>query len=122
MVALEVPGDVTVVEWCPTNPALVAVGTAATREAENQDEFLARLQAEAQVDVRVISGPEEARLIYLGVAHGVHIGAELALYGRERTKLRSGDIAERGIGHSGDGAIRRAANDARLDPTLIGIG
>jgi len=52
----------------------VAVATSATREAANQDELLRRIREEAQLDIRVISGREEARLIYLGVASGIHIG------------------------------------------------
>ncbi len=59
---------------------IVAVATAATREADNQDAFVKRLQAEAQLDVRVIAGLEEARLIYLGVAHGVHLGDKQAFF------------------------------------------
>ncbi|MDH3603061.1 MAG: Ppx/GppA family phosphatase, partial [Candidatus Tectomicrobia bacterium] len=59
---------------------ITAVATAATREAENQDEFLTRLREEAELDVRVISGLEEARLIYLGVASGVHLVDQEALF------------------------------------------
>ena len=59
---------------------IIAVATAATREADNQDVFIARLQDEAQLDVRVVSGPEEARLIYLGVASGLHIGDRQAFF------------------------------------------
>ena len=59
---------------------MVAVATAATREADNQDVFVTRLQADAQLDVRVISGLEEARLIYLGVSHGIHLGDQQALF------------------------------------------
>lgn len=44
-----------------------AVATSAVREAENHDEFLRRARLEAGVEVDVISGPEEARLIHLGV-------------------------------------------------------
>ena len=51
----------------------VAVATSAMREAANQNEILHLLRQEAQIDVRVISGQEEARLIYLGVASGIHI-------------------------------------------------
>jgi exopolyphosphatase/guanosine-5'-triphosphate,3'-diphosphate pyrophosphatase len=59
---------------------IVAVATAATREAENQDDFVKRLQAEAQLEVRVIAGLEEARLIYLGVSHGIHVGDKQAFF------------------------------------------
>jgi len=51
----------------------VAVATSATREASNQNELLHRIRQEAGLDIRVISGREEARLIYLGVASAVHL-------------------------------------------------
>jgi exopolyphosphatase/guanosine-5'-triphosphate,3'-diphosphate pyrophosphatase len=47
---------------------IVAIATAATREARNQGELVARLHREAGLDLRVISGLEEARLIFLGIA------------------------------------------------------
>ncbi len=46
---------------------IVAVATSATREAPNKSELLARLRREAGIDVRVISGPEEARIIAAGI-------------------------------------------------------
>lgn len=52
---------------------IVALATAAVREAINQEEFVDRVRELADLDVRVISGQEEARLIYLGVASGVDI-------------------------------------------------
>lgn len=59
---------------------IMAVATSATREAENRPEFLRRLKREAQLDVHVISGMEEARLIYLGVSSGMHLGDKKALF------------------------------------------
>jgi exopolyphosphatase/guanosine-5'-triphosphate,3'-diphosphate pyrophosphatase len=59
---------------------VVAVATSATRDAENQGKFLARLEKEAGLEVRVISGREEARLIYLGVSSGVHMGTKNAVF------------------------------------------
>ncbi len=44
-----------------------AVATSAVREAENRSEFLDRARDEAGVDIKVISGFEEARLIHLGI-------------------------------------------------------
>jgi len=58
----------------------VAVATSAAREASNQDLLLTRLRHDAQIDVRVISGLEEARLIYLGVASGLHLGERQAFF------------------------------------------
>src|SRR3954466_15017966 len=43
-----------------------AVAASAVREAENHDVFIKRARDEAGVDVEVISGVEEARLIHLG--------------------------------------------------------
>ena len=92
---------------------IVAVGNAATREAANQEEFLTRMQAEAQVEVRVISGLEEARLIYLGVAHGVHIGDRQAFFmdiGGGSTEVSIGSQQQHAyVGSVKLGAIRLAA-------------
>lgn len=52
---------------------LRAVATSATREALNAREFIARAAAEAGVDIEVISGLEEARLIHLGVLQAVPV-------------------------------------------------
>lgn len=46
---------------------IVALGTSALREATDSNKFVERLRALTGVDVRVISGPEEARLIALGI-------------------------------------------------------
>jgi exopolyphosphatase / guanosine-5'-triphosphate,3'-diphosphate pyrophosphatase len=47
--------------------AVRAVATAAVRDANNQQEFIARASAALGTDVEIISGQEEARLIQLGV-------------------------------------------------------
>jgi len=44
-----------------------AVATSAVREAENRNSFLRRARREAGIEVEVIAGHEEARLIHLGV-------------------------------------------------------
>ena len=59
---------------------IVAVATSATREAVNEEEFLHRLREEADLDVRVISGREEARLIYSGLSSFVHLGGGNAIF------------------------------------------
>ena len=50
---------------------IIAVATSATREARNGQDFLAQIQAEVGLTVDLISGPEEARRIYLGVFSGM---------------------------------------------------
>ena len=52
---------------------LRAVATSATREAANGDELIRRAKDEAHIDIEVISGLEEARLIHLGVLQAVPV-------------------------------------------------
>jgi len=52
---------------------IVAVATAAVREAENRQTFLNLVRDEAGIDLHVISGREEARLIFLGVVGGIDL-------------------------------------------------
>jgi exopolyphosphatase/guanosine-5'-triphosphate,3'-diphosphate pyrophosphatase len=47
------------------------VATSAFREARNRDEIVARVKREAGLDVEVVSGTEEARLICLGALRGM---------------------------------------------------
>lgn len=42
---------------------IIAVATSATRDARNRDELISRVHERAGLDLRVISGVEEARLI-----------------------------------------------------------
>ena len=48
-----------------------AVGTSTLRKAKNAGEFLERARQRLGHPIEVVSGREEARLIYLGVAHNV---------------------------------------------------
>src|SRR5260221_9138908 len=52
-------------------PAVRAVGTNALRVAKNSPQFLREARAVLGFPIEVISGREEARLIYLGVAHAM---------------------------------------------------
>ena len=54
--------------------ALVAVATSAVREAQNGGEFVRAARDEVGVDIRVIRGDEEARLIYLGARGSLDLG------------------------------------------------
>ena len=60
---------------------IVAVATSAVREAENGGDFIERVRNELGLRLRVVSGREEARLIYLGVRHAtdLHGGPHLLL-------------------------------------------
>jgi len=73
---------------------IIAVGTSAIREASNQSEFLENLFKRTGLNVHVISGKEEARLIYLGVASGIDIGEKKAIFvdlGGGSTEVAIGD-------------------------------
>ncbi len=50
---------------------IVAVATSAVREAKNGGDFVALIMEHMGLRVRVISGTEEARLIFLGVKHSI---------------------------------------------------
>ncbi|MBM3215441.1 Ppx/GppA family phosphatase [Candidatus Poribacteria bacterium] len=52
---------------------IVAVATSALREAPNGLQFIRLIEQEAGIEVRVISGVEEARLIYLAVRESIHL-------------------------------------------------
>lgn len=51
-----------------------AVATSAAREAENRADFVHRVYEDSGLWLKVISGLEEARLIYLGVAQSLNLG------------------------------------------------
>jgi exopolyphosphatase / guanosine-5'-triphosphate,3'-diphosphate pyrophosphatase len=53
---------------------IVTAATSAVREAPNGREFMQALQEQLGLEVDLVSGPEEARLIYLGVLSGMAFG------------------------------------------------
>lgn len=76
---------------------IIAVATSATREARNKATFLSMLRQQAKLDVHTVSGPEEARLIYLGVSNGFDLKGKRALFidiGGGSTELIVGDQQE----------------------------
>lgn len=58
---------------------IVVVATSAAREAKNKKTLVETLNTVAQLDVKIISGIEEARLIYLGIADGYDLKSDNAL-------------------------------------------
>jgi len=53
---------------------IVTAATSAVREAPNGRDFLQQIKDDLDLDVDLVSGPEEARLIYLGVLSGMSFG------------------------------------------------
>jgi len=58
---------------------VLGVATAAIREASNGGELLDRIEREAGIKVRTVTGEEECRLIYLAVRHFMNLSARPAL-------------------------------------------
>lgn len=50
---------------------IIAVATSAVREAKNGGDFIDLVAEKTKLKVRVVSGPEEARLIFLGIKNSV---------------------------------------------------
>ncbi len=58
---------------------IIAVATSAAREARNQNTLLSRVREEAGINLRVVPGLEEARLVFLGVVSGLRLDGRKAL-------------------------------------------
>lgn len=58
---------------------IVAVGTSALRDARNAGDFKARLKRELGLDLRILSGEEEAAYSYLAVQRGLALEAKEVL-------------------------------------------
>ncbi len=58
---------------------IVAIGTSALRVAENRDEFINQVRDKFNIEVRVISGDDEARMIFDGVKQVFPISRERVL-------------------------------------------
>lgn len=61
------------------NAKIRAVATSAVRESLNRNEFIEKVYEKTGVQVEVISGQEEARLIYLGILRAVPVYEKRAL-------------------------------------------
>src|SRR5688500_4102915 len=58
---------------------IVAAATSAIREADNGGDFIAEVAQRTGIQVKVISGTEEARLIHMAAVYGVHMGGSPAV-------------------------------------------
>jgi len=75
----------------------VAVATSAAREASNGEELCTQIEDLSGVRINIISGKEEARLIWLGVSSAIDIRGEKALFidiGGGSTEIIVGDQHE----------------------------
>src|SRR5207253_1933536 len=84
---------------------IIAVGTSALRDAKNSDEVRARFHDRLGIDIRVISGAEEAAYSFLAVERG------LALAGRELLVIDRGGGGREFIGGIGWGFSRAFSID-----------
>lgn len=99
---------------------IMAVATSATREAPNGLEFLQTIQNELGLTVDLISGPEEARRIYLGVLSGMDFNGQphvIIDIGGGSTELILADSQEaRFLSSTKIGAVRLTQELVHSDP------
>jgi len=65
-------------DYCESNSVnqIITAATSAVREAPNGQDFINKVNIELGIKIELISGFEEARLIYLGVLSGMALGDE----------------------------------------------
>ncbi|MBP0027125.1 Ppx/GppA phosphatase family protein [Roseofilum sp. Guam] len=99
---------------------IVAVATSAVRESPNGRDFLKQIKSELGLEINLISGPEEARRIYLGVLSGMDFQGlphTIIDIGGGSTELILGDGQEpRSLSSTKVGAVRLTAEFITTDP------
>ena len=99
---------------------IIAAATSATREAENGGDFIAQVDRETGIRIRVISGTEEARLIHLAAGYGVDVGGSTAVVvdiGGGSVEVTLGTATQMSLGKSfKTGVIRLTERFVRSDP------
>lgn len=99
---------------------VVTAATSAAREAPNGRDFLQAIQDELGLVVDLVSGPEEARLIYLGVLSGMSFGDRPHLVldiGGGSTELILADGRDaRALTSTRVGAVRLQRDFIKVDP------
>ena len=100
--------------------SLIIAATSAVREAPNGKIFIAEIKKNIGLDVELISGAEEARLIYLGVLSGMQFGNKPHLVldiGGGSTELILADSSEaRALTSTKIGAVRLQREFIKKDP------
>ncbi|MBD1214797.1 MAG: Ppx/GppA family phosphatase [Dolichospermum circinale Clear-D4] len=100
--------------------SIVAVATSAVRESPNGKEFLQQIETQVGLTVDLISGPEEARRIYLGVLSGMEFNNQPHIIidiGGGSTELILGDSEEpRSLTSTKIGAVRLTGELVHSDP------
>jgi exopolyphosphatase/guanosine-5'-triphosphate,3'-diphosphate pyrophosphatase len=99
---------------------IVAAATSATREADNGGDFIADVARETGIQIRVIAGPEEARLIHLAAGYGIDVGAGTAVVvdiGGGSVEVTLGSATALTLGRSfKTGVIRLTERFVKSDP------
>jgi exopolyphosphatase/guanosine-5'-triphosphate,3'-diphosphate pyrophosphatase len=99
---------------------IVAAATSATREAENGGDFIAEVDRQTGIRIKVISGTEEARLIHLAAGYGVDIGGTTAVVvdiGGGSVEITLGTATHLTLGRSFKvGVIRLTERFVKSDP------
>ena len=97
---------------------IVTAATSAVREAPNGRDFLQKIQDGLGLEVDLVSGPEEARLIYLGVLSGMSFGDRPHLLldiGGGSTELILAEVETR-LTSTRVGAVRLRRDFVKDDP------
>jgi exopolyphosphatase/guanosine-5'-triphosphate,3'-diphosphate pyrophosphatase len=99
---------------------IIASATSATREAENGGDFIAEVDRQTGIRIKVISGTEEAKLIHLAAGYGVDVGGNTAVVvdiGGGSVEVTLGTATQMALGKSfKTGVIRLTERFVKSDP------
>ena len=99
---------------------IVTAATSAVREAPNGRDFLSTIDEQLGLEVDLVSGPEEARLIYLGVLSGMRFGSKphliLDIGGGSTELILADGNSERVLSSTRIGAVRLQREFGQQDP------
>jgi exopolyphosphatase/guanosine-5'-triphosphate,3'-diphosphate pyrophosphatase len=99
---------------------IIAAATSATREADNGGDFIDEVARSTGIQIRIIPGAEEARLIHLAAGYGVDIGSSTACVidiGGGSVEVTLGTATHLAAGRSfKTGVIRLTERYAKSDP------